>query len=506
VVVPATDAAPLAAVAATTRELIERRRRSSIPMRRGWMMRRALLLADVAGLTIAFVIAGTVLEENDVPGHVGTFNELLVFVVSLPFWLVLIKLHGLYDRDEERADHTTVDDLVGVLHVVTLGTWLFLLGSWATGLADPRAAKLGLFWILAVGVVTAARAGTRALCRRSDSYVQNALIVGTGKTGQLLARKLLQHPEYGITVVGFVDDEPIERRPDVAQIPVLGPTARLASLVTFLDVERVIFAFSTDPHEATIEAIRSLRELDVQVEIVPRLFEVLSPAVGIHTVETFPLVVLPALRPSPSSQLLKRTIDIAGASLLLLATAPLFAVFSLLIKRGSPGPVLFRQTRVGLNQREFTALKFRTMRVGTDDALHRRYIEETMNATADPQSNGLYKLERSDAVTDTGRWLRKTSLDELPQLLNVLRGDMSLVGPRPCLAYETEHFLPHHFERFLVPPGVTGLWQVSARAKSTFREALDMDVAYVRGWSLGLDLRLLFRTPVEVLRQRRSTA
>ena len=117
----------------------------------------------------------------------------------------------------------------------------------------------------------------------------------------------------------------------------------------------------------------------------------------------------------------------------------------------------------------------------------------------------LYKLDRRDVVTPTGRWLRRTSLDELPQLINVLQGKMSLVGPRPCLAYETEYFAAHHYERFLAPPGITGLWQVTARAHASFAEALEMDVAYVRDWSLGLDLSLILRTPVEVLRQRRAT-
>ena len=126
-----------------------------------------------------------------------------------------------------------------------------------------------------------------------------------------------------------------------------------------------------------------------------------------------------------------------------------------------------------------------------------------MDAGALPDANGLYKLDRDGEVTRVGRWLRRTSLDELPQLLNVLRGDMSLVGPRPCIPYEVEHFAPHHFERFLVPAGMTGLWQVEARAHSTFGEALDLDVAYARGWSLGLDLRLLLRTPLSCLRKRR---
>ena len=156
-----------------------------------------------------------------------------------------------------------------------------------------------------------------------------------------------------------------------------------------------------------------------------------------------------------------------------------------------------------MDQRRFTVLKFRTMKRG------RRRLGSHATTSGDDgrraprrTHNGLYKLERGDAITPFGRWLRKTSLDELPQLINVLRGDMSLVGPRPCIPYETEYFEPHHFERFLVPPGITGLWQVTARAHSTFGEALDMDVAYVRGWSLGLDLALLLPHAAQVFRPR----
>ena len=156
---------------------------------------------------------------------------------------------------------------------------------------------------------------------------------------------------------------------------------------------------------------------------------------------------------------------------------------------------------LGMDMREFTALKFRTMTVDVDESAHRDYIRQTMSASANVGDNGVYKLARSE-VTRVGRWLRETSLDELPQLVNVLRGDMSLVGPRPCIPYETEHFRSYHFERFLVPQGLTGLWQVTARSRATFGEALDMDVAYARGWSLGLDLRLLCCTPSEILRRK----
>jgi lipopolysaccharide/colanic/teichoic acid biosynthesis glycosyltransferase len=204
--------------------------------------------------------------------------------------------------------------------------------------------------------------------------------------------------------------------------------------------------------------------------------------------------------------LIKRTIDMVVASAALLVTAPLFVAIALWIRRDSAGPVFFRQTRLGANMREFTTLKFRTMSVGTDEEAHRAYIRRTMSADAAVEEHGMFKLDRGSSVTRAGRVLRKFSLDELPQLLNVIRGDMSLVGPRPCIPYETENFAPHHFERFLVPAGVTGLWQVSARASSTFGEALDMDVAYARSWSLGLDLRLLGRTPTQVFRQRKATS
>ncbi len=191
--------------------------------------------------------------------------------------------------------------------------------------------------------------------------------------------------------------------------------------------------------------------------------------------------------------------DIVVATIGIVITSPLLAFIAWRVHRDSEGPILFRQTRLGLDKHPFTALKFRTMRVDVDPAAHQKYIGDVMDARAAPNANGLYKLEQRDAVTPSGRWLRRTSLDELPQLFNVLRGEMSIVGPRPCIPYETDHFQPHHFERFVVRPGITGFWQVTARAHSTFAEALDMDVAYARGHSFALDLQLLLRTPAQLL-------
>jgi exopolysaccharide biosynthesis polyprenyl glycosylphosphotransferase len=366
---------------------------------------------------------------------------------------------------------------------------------------------LAAFWLLAVFLVPLARALARAACRHSQGYQQNTIIVGAGDIGQLICRKLIKHPEYGVNVVGFVDRAPKARRLDLPErLSILGGPERLREIIERLQIERVVISFSNVSVPELLELLRQLQPLGVQIDLVPRLFELIGPRVSVHAVEGLTLVGVPPSRRSTSARLVKRTIDVIGATAGLILLSPLMAYIALRIRCDSAGPVLFRQTRLGAGMKPFTVLKFRTMKVGTDSAAHRAYIARSMSIAAETNGNGLYKLDRTDSVTKVGRWLRKSSLDELPQLINVLRGHMSLVGPRPCIPYELENFQPHHFDRFLMPQGVTGLWQVTARANSTYYEALDLDVAYVRDWSLGLDLRLLLRTPFQVMRHRSSTA
>ena len=470
--------------------------------RRGWLVRRVLLVADLIGLVAAFVASELVFQglfSGDL--HPGIVKLFVFFVISLPGWVLAAKLYGLYDKDEERTDHSTTDDVIGVFHLVTVSVWVLYAGAWLSGQTTPQLRKTVLFWALAILFITVLRSTGRSLARRSASYIQNTVIVGAGDVGQLIARKYLQHPEYGIRLVGLVDSDPRERREGLEEVALWEPD-ELLHAVRDHAVERVVIAFSHEPHDETLALIRALRDLDVQIDIVPRLFEAVPANLDVHSVEGLALLGLRPLRLSRSSRLVKRAIDIVGALVGLVLTSPLFAYAALRIKLDSPGPVLFRQTRLGEDMREFTAFKFRTMRVDSDQETHRKYVESIMTTKANPVAGGLYKLDRTNEVTRFGRWLRKTSLDELPQLLNVLRGEMSLVGPRPCIPYETQYFQPHHFERFLVPAGLTGLWQVTARARTTFAEALDMDVAYARGWSLGLDLRLIARTPLQVFRQR----
>ena len=474
----------------------------TVRRRRGWLVKRALLAADVAGLLLAYFLAKLVVSG---PSASNPLVQVAVLVLAIATWIVGAKMYGLYERDEERVDHSTVDEVVGVFHLVTLGAWLFFLAAWAVGAENLHVARLVSFWLFAVLFITSFRGLARSAARRSPLYLQNTIILGAGHIGQLAARKLVQHPEYGINLVGFVDANPRDRRPELEHLALIGEPDQLDSLIELFDVERVIIAFSEATHDQLLDTIHELRKYDVQIDIVPRLFEIVGPKAGIHTLEGLALVSLPPASVSRSSRLLKRAVDYIVAVPMLVLLAPLMALIAICIRLDSPGPVLFRQRRLGYEMRPFTVLKFRTMRVDTDPDVHRRYIETTVTHQASPNANGLYKLDRSDSVTRVGRFLRKTSLDELPQLFNVLAGEMSLVGPRPCLDYETEGFAEHHFERFLLPPGLTGLWQVTARARSTFGEALDMDVAYVRGWSLSLDLRLILKTPFSLFRMRATT-
>jgi exopolysaccharide biosynthesis polyprenyl glycosylphosphotransferase len=473
--------------------------------RRGWLMRRLLLGADIVGLSVAFLVTELLFGSAGSPDTFQVGDEIALFFLVIPIFLLGAKLFGLYDRDEERADHSTSDELSRVFLLATVGVFLVTRGVTLARANEPDLTKMTVFWSLLILCIAIARITARTLARRSRSYVQNTIILGAGAVGQLVGRKLLQHREYGINLLGFVDEQPMERRPDLGDLTILGSPDQLGEIARLQHVDRVIVAFSNDRHEKLLPLVRALREGGIQVDVVPRLFEVVGPKISMHTVEGMPLVGLPPLAIPRSSRAAKRMLDVLGAAVAIVLAAPFFALAAVAIRLESRGPVFFRQRRLGKDMREFTMLKFRTMRSDTDESSHRAYIAETTRSPVALEKNSLFKLDRSAEITRVGRWLRRTSLDELPQLINVLRGEMSLVGPRPCLAYEVEHFAPHHFDRFLVPAGLTGLWQVSARSRATFGEALDLDVLYAHSWSLGLDLSLLARTPLQLMRTSATT-
>ena len=428
--------------------------------------------------------------------------EYLALLLALPFWVLLLRLEGLYDRDEERTDHSTVDDIVGVFRSVTIGVWVFALFGVATHLVQPVLGRLGIFWLLAVLLIPTLRAVARTMCRHLPGYTQNAVIVGAGAVGQQLAMKLLNHREYGINLVGFVDDRPTALDDDLAErLPLLlGGPERLRECVVEHGVERVIFAFSNDSHEAVLANIRAIRDLDVQIDIVPRYFEVFGGGAEVHTLEGIPLVGLKPTRLARSSRVLKRAFDVAAAALGLLFLAPLFLGAAVAIKLESKGPVFFRQVRRGTNGTTFRIFKFRTM---VDEAEEKKadVVHLNMHRDRDPR---MTKIPNDPRVTRVGRFLRRSSIDELPQLFNVIKGEMSLVGPRPLILEEDAHVQEWARKRLDIKPGITGLWQVLGRSDIPFDEMTKLDYVYVTNWSLREDIRLILLTVPALLRPRRA--
>jgi exopolysaccharide biosynthesis polyprenyl glycosylphosphotransferase len=482
-----------------TLEILTRRRRTI--RRRGWLIRRALLLGDVVGLTFAAAVA--TLVDRPSAGWPLRPADAFAFAAFLPIWVVTAKLSGLYGRDEERTDHTTVDEVVTVLNLLSLAAWCFYLAVRLLGLSQPDLLKLGAFWAGANVAVIFARASARAIARRRLTFLQNTVIVGAGDVGQLIARKLRHHPEYGINLVGFVDADPKPRGLDVEDVPILGPPERLPAIVHAFDVERIVVAFSNEDSEKTLDLVRAVQDLETQIDIVPRLFEVVGRHTGVHAIEGVPLVSLPAIRLSPSSQLLKRALDLVVACAALLLLAPVFLVIALMIKLDSPGPVFFRQVRMGSRDETFRIFKFRTM--GADaDARKAEVAHLNMHLTNPDGDPRMFKIPNDPRITRIGAFLRRTSLDEIPQLLNVVRGEMSLVGARPLILDEDQYITDWARRRLDLKPGITGLWQVLGRSEIPFDEMTKLDYVYVTTWSLWRDVMLMLQTIPALLRTRRA--
>jgi exopolysaccharide biosynthesis polyprenyl glycosylphosphotransferase len=470
---------------------------------RGALVRRMLLLADVLGLILAFLVANVIFSSAvDSGDKVSPTGEYLVFVLAIPVWILLLHLEGLYDRDEERTDHSTVDDIVGVFRAVTIGVWVFAVFGVATHAVQPVLGRLGLFWLVAVALIPTLRACGRVVCRHMPGYTQNAVIVGAGRVGQQLALKLTNHREYGIHLVGFVDDRPTELDDELAQrLPILlGGPVRLRECILEHGVERVIFAFSNDSHEAVLANIRAIRDLDVQIDIVPRYFEVFGAGAEVHTLEGIPLVGLRPTRLARSSRVLKRAFDVLGATLGIVMLAPLFTGVALAIKVESRGPVFFRQVRRGANGSTFRIYKFRTMFADAEER-KAEVVHLNMHRNRDPR---MTKIPDDPRVTTVGRLLRRFSIDELPQLINVVKGEMSLVGPRPLILEEDQYVQEWARKRLDIKPGITGLWQVLGRSDIPFDEMTKLDYVYVTNWSLREDLRLIFLTVPSLFRTRRA--
>lgn len=466
-------------------------------------MRRCLVAADVVGLVTAFALAELFVGRHEgATDRVEPTAELAAFLLTIPLWVLLAHLLGLYDRDEERAGHSTVDDASGVFVSLTLGTWLLIAGSWASGWADPYVPKLLAFWASGIVLVSCLRSAARWRAKRFSGYLQNAVIVGAGDVGQVIGVKILRHPEYGINLLGFVDKAAKFRRDDLPRLTLLGGIQDLPSIVEELDVERVIVAFSGQDQGTLLEDLRPLRSRGIQVDVVPRFFDILGPGAQFHAIEGLPLIGLPPVRLPRSSRATKRALDLVGAIVGLIVLSPLLLALALGIRHDSPGPILYRHGRVGRLGKPINVTKFRTMRKEfcrgaryggehADDA-----FEELLRDPARRREfETSYKLQDDPRVTRFGAFLRHTSLDELPQLLDVVRGNLSLVGPRPVTKEEIERYGRLGADLLNVKPGITGYWQINGRSDLDYSDRVRLEMAYVHQWSLKLDITIMAKTP-----------
>ena len=335
------------------------------------------------------------------------------------------------------------------------------------------------------------------------------LVVGTNNEAVQTVKELAQRRYLGYRVIGIVDGKDKDGEGparDVLELgdgngcPIIGHVSELASLIRKHKVQELIITDEGVESDALFEAMMQIgREQRVEFRFAPKLFDLLPQKTSVEQLGILPMVRLFREPLTDIERFLKRFSDLVIASVATILGLPIWLITPLLIKFDSPGPVLFKQERVGMDGRLFLCYKFRTMKTGADDALHREMYRRNVAGPneLEPTSENpaIYgKVENDPRITRVGRWLRRTSLDELPQIINVFRGEMSIVGPRPPIAYEVEIYDLWHRKRLDVRPGMTGLWQVSGRNRLTFEEMVKVDLYYIENWSLLLDLKILFLT------------
>src|SRR5687767_1344838 len=332
------------------------------------------------------------------------------------------------------------------------------------------------------------------------------LVVGTNAEAVQTVRELQARRDLGYRVIGVVQTDPAPiTLPDI-DAAVIGSFDDLASLIRELEIQEVIITDNSISSERLFEAMMEVgRKQRVEFRFAPSLFDLLPQKTSVEQIGVLPMVRLFREPLSDLERFVKRVSDIVISLLTILLLAPVWIVISLMIKRGSPGAVMFRQERVGMDGRIFLCYKFRTMQSGADDTAHReayrRNIEGDDKANVGDEHQPVFgKVKDDPRVTPSGRWLRRSSLDELPQLLNVLKGDMSVVGPRPPIAYEVEEYDIWHRKRLDMKPGITGLWQVSGRSRLTFEEMVKIDLYYIENWSIWLDIKIILLTLPAIVR------
>jgi exopolysaccharide biosynthesis polyprenyl glycosylphosphotransferase len=458
----------------------------------------ALLVLDAIAVNLAFVLAYYARYELQIGPEVAEANyaPLSDYLPILPALTLLIPatyaIFGVYRKTPYAPP---IEEFVSVLQASSVGLVLALAGIFlAQNYAFSRLIFL-YFWLALVVLAVLGRLAVRGLVaflRRRGWGTRRVLVVGGGALAKTVMHVVATEPGSGYHLVGFVHDQ---GEGDIGRFRCLGSLRKIGSVIYEHRIDEVIIALPSTSHARALQITRQCDGLNVSFKLVPDLYEISLSRVNIHALRGVPLIGIRERSIHGFNRALKRVVDLTVALLCMIVTAPVFALAALAIKLDSPGPVFFLQKRVGQDGRLFPCLKFRSMYV---DAERRRRELLAANEADGP----LFKIRDDPRRTRVGRLLRRLSVDELPQLINVLRGEMSLIGPRPAIPSEVEEYEDWHRQRLSVPPGITGLWQVTGRSELPFDEMVLMDIYYIENWSLGLDLSILLRTLPAVLTGR----
>jgi exopolysaccharide biosynthesis polyprenyl glycosylphosphotransferase len=453
---------------------------------RAWS--RLRLLLDVLTL---YVAASAALVAADAETPMSN-----VLAAGFPL-LVLIILQTRRSPDDS-LNGSLFDTGANVLAAVSISAMLSIsVGSILGGHPLDVVVRLWLFSVVYLGVARMVLVSIRRHAVLTETFATPTLIVGAGLVGDHLVKRLVAEPRYGLRPVGFLDADPLPRGEEAesSSLPVLGGLEDLATAVEQTGAREVILAFSSEPDHLLVEKVEECQRLGLEVVLVPRLYESINERSTLDHVGGLPVLSLRQTNPRGWQFAVKHAIDRVFAALALLALAPLMIAVAIAVRSSSPGPVLFRQRRVGRDGREFDVLKFRTM-----------YVQDPDVSFRVPEGCAPGGVEGIDRRTRVGRVLRDLSLDELPQFINVLRGDMSLVGPRPERPEYVERFaseVKRYDDRHRVKSGITGWAQVNGlRGQTSIADRVEWDNWYIQNWSLRLDLRIVALTIAEVLRFR----
>ena len=479
-------------------------------------VRVSLLFADLLLSIFSFLLAFYVRQRlpimTSIAGSPAWTEAFRPYAVLLPFVVpIRILLISYYDLYRIRGEFSFINEVACVFKAIAIGSLLSVAtafmyrgGTTFRTFSYSRAVFVFdfLFAFASIGVVRMLMRAGQVMIRRRGINLIPTLVVGRGAEAALCINEMRARPEIGYLVIGVVDSGGFDSSAVATfeGVPVIATLKNLSDAIRESRANEVIITDPNVPGGVLFEVMmQTNRKHAVEFRIAPTLLNCLPSKTEVDQIGALPMVTLFRSPLSQAARAVKRASDLIIASLALVVLSPLWLLVALLIKLDSRGPVFYKQERVGMDGRIFLCHKFRTMRAGSDESLHRELYKKNIAGVPDANvgdgRHPIYgKLRQDPRITRLGQILRKTSLDELPQLFNVLCGDMSVVGPRPPIPYEVENYELWHRKRLDMKPGITGLWQVSGRNRLPFDEMVRMDLYYIENWSLLLDLKIILQT------------